>query len=102
MLPWEEVLKEAELVHNKLQDPDVITCPKCGSDFFSAEPFRRYRIDTTSGLCQQPPPHPGSPTFWFLRCICGEVIEPPLSYTPGERLAKMYQDFINKVKTILK
>jgi hypothetical protein len=97
---WEDIQRAAEAAEKKLRDPDVLKCPKCGSDFFTIEEYKRYRIDQTFGLCQSPADHPQSPSFFFYKCICGEIIEPPLSMGPGP-ITTMYTKFIDTVKKVL-
>jgi len=98
MFSWDEVQRQVTYADKKKKDPDVIVCPKCGNEFFSIEKFERFRVDNVSGLCQRPAPHPTSPSFYLLRCICGEVLEPPLSYNATDRMAKSYMDFKKKAQ----
>jgi hypothetical protein len=101
MMLFENAMREAEHIDKKMRDPDTLICPKCGSDHFTAEKFTRYRVDQASALCQEPAAHPQAPGFWFLRCVCGEVIEPPLSYIPGDKLTKIYLKLVELLKKVL-
>jgi hypothetical protein len=97
---WEDLQRQQAFAEKKAADPDILICPKCGSEFFSVEEYKQYRIDKTVGLCQRPNTHPRSPVFYFLKCICGEVHEPPIS-TNGGPMATIYDKFVTTVKKVL-
>jgi hypothetical protein len=97
---WEDIQRSAAYAEKKEKDPDSLVCPKCGSNFFSVEEYKQYRVDKNVCLCQRPANHPKSPTFYFFRCICGEIIEPPISTNIGP-LAVIYDKFVETVKKVL-
>jgi len=97
---WEDIQRSIVQAEKEKDNPPILVCPKCQGDFFTVEEYKQYRIDITVGLSQNPPPHPRTPTFYFFRCICGEVIEPPISTNSGP-LATVYEKFVNTVKKVL-
>jgi hypothetical protein len=101
MPTWSE-LSDAHLnAVNKLENPDIARCPKCGLDMFEVVECKQYRIDQRTYLGQRPPSHMKSPTFYFYRCLCGEIIEPKLQYNQTDWLGKIYLKFVSIVQKVL-
>jgi hypothetical protein len=101
MFLWEDTQRAVDAARQKAENPNVLVCPKCGGDFFSVEEFKQYRVDRVVGLSQRPAHHPSSPTFYFFRCVCGEVIEPPLSMFGNNKMTEIYGKFVSKLKEYL-
>lgn len=99
MLLWEDAQRAMAAAIGK-KSSNILVCPKCGGDFFSVEEFKQYRTDYTIGLSQRPPHLQNSPTFYFYRCVCGEVIEPPLTMF-NDKVSTIYGKFIAKLKMYL-
>jgi DNA-directed RNA polymerase subunit RPC12/RpoP len=100
MLLWEDIQRAQTEFEKERNNPKVIECPKCGSTFFTLEEYKQYRRDMFVGLSQKPPTSPNTRTYYFYKCICGEVLEPPIS-TNMSPLSDDYNKFVAKVKSVL-
>lgn len=76
-------------------------CQKCGSDYFETVEYAQYVLNTRSALGQRPAAATDKPRFWVLRCICGELYEPPVSRIP-DKIDRMYDDFLDVVTKVNK
>jgi hypothetical protein len=100
MLLWEDVERRIGAALRQSENAEVIECPVCHSTFLTLEEYKQYRRDRPVGLGQVPPPHPRTHKFYFYRCICGEVIEPPMSMNQNA-VTQLYNKFIETVKKVL-
>ena len=100
MILWEDIEAKRQAAQKEINDPENIECPKCGSTFLEVIECKQYRKDMPVGLQQRPPSHPKSPAFYFYRCVCGEVLEPPVSYSDNV-VSRLYNKFVELVKKTL-
>jgi len=100
MLLWNEVEAQQRTAMKEKNDPDIIECPKCHSTFLEVIEVKQYRKDMPVGLSQPPPAHPRTHAFYFYRCVCGEVLEPPVSYSDNA-VGRTYIRFVEVVKKLL-
>jgi hypothetical protein len=92
MATWEDVQRSNFFAGQK-RGEEVVVCPKCGSDHFSIETFQKFPTTPTS-VGRKPMPKPlDNNVFHVLRCVCGEVVEPPATMLAGSPLAKAYIKF---------
>jgi hypothetical protein len=93
-LLYEDIQRQLAQRQKALENPDAFKCSKCSSSFFETVVYSEYKLGATSVIGQQPPTLPNSPTFFLLRCLCGEVYEPSV-YTPQQDLvSKKYENFV--------
>lgn len=100
MILWEDIQRAQNKVEKDRNNPKIIECPKCESTYFTIEEYKQYRRDMLVGLSQRPPTAPNTRTYYFYKCICGEVLEPPIS-TNINVVSDDYNKFITKIKKVL-
>lgn len=99
MLLWEDIARAQKTARNENETP-FITCPKCEGTYFTLEEYKQYRNNATVGLSQKPPPSPRGKTFYFYRCLCGELLEPNIS-TNFSSLSDEYIQTVENLRKVL-
>lgn len=99
MLLWEDIARAQKAAQDR-DKPSIVACPKCEGTYFTLEEYKQYRTDMPVGISQKPVNAPQTKTFYFYRCLCGELLEPNIT-TNMSTLSDEYIKVIDNIKKIL-
>lgn len=59
------------------RDLECVSCPQCGSQWFTEIPVSQYKAEHHVVVGQRVPPKPGTIPYLLLKCIvCEDLLEP--------------------------
>ena len=92
-----EEIKEKQ----KIEDKDLLKCPKCKGTWFEQKEFCQFSDLTTVVITQKVPAK--SSTFVLLQCgCCKELVEPRLLRQGRDSLDKEYDRFYDAMNKTIK
>ena len=95
---YEDLERQKRVAQKALEDPGAKRCPKCGNGYFELVQYSQYKDNHVIILGQRPPALSAASTFYALRCICGELLEPLVNRPANNIVSKKYDQFLDAME----